>query len=68
VPQTPVELDISNNLRCYKAETLCKPLFYKTVLHCELAWVRGPQAAFLQNLPLLPTRRGNAGQRIEWHL
>jgi hypothetical protein len=38
---------ISKSLRCYKAETLCKPLFYKTVLHWEAASAQTPESAGL---------------------
>src|SRR5262249_23517749 len=35
MPSRPNGTYISKTLRCYKGETLCKPLFSKTVLHWE---------------------------------
>ncbi|HZZ12359.1 MAG TPA: hypothetical protein VFE79_16865 [Paraburkholderia sp.] len=37
MPEIVLRHNISNSLRCYKGETLCKPLFYKTVLQWQLA-------------------------------
>ncbi|NUX56932.1 hypothetical protein FSB65_26580 [Paraburkholderia sp. JPY418] len=34
MPELSLHHNISKSLRCYKRETLCKPLFSKTVLQC----------------------------------
>ncbi|VVD29636.1 protein of unknown function [Paraburkholderia dioscoreae] len=41
MPGFSLHHNISKSLRCYKGETLCKPLFSKTVLQWQLAC--GPQ-------------------------
>jgi hypothetical protein len=38
MPEISLHHNISKSLRCYKCETLCKPLFYKTVLQWQLAF------------------------------
>src|ERR1700754_1143074 len=43
---------ISKTLRCYKGETLCKPLFSKTVLHWEPVAAHPPGWAISMRFPM----------------
>jgi hypothetical protein len=48
MPAFSLHHNISKSLRCYKRETLCKPLFYQAVLQWQLAGGTAAVGSFCQ--------------------